>query len=135
MKPSGGLTRRKPMRRSRPRRGWAEVRALAFLRAGGSCELCGGGMKADRWECHHRLRRSQGGKDDLATCVALHPQCHAWVHEHPRQATCLGFLVPSHRDPAAWPVRLRGGVWALPSEDGWALSGPLFEQEIGVIRP
>ena len=54
-----------------------------------NCERCGGRSEV----VHERLTRGRGGSiTDPANCVVLCNACHAWVHDHPRQATEEGWL-------------------------------------------
>lgn len=51
------------------------------------CEVLGGAL-----DCHHVIRRSQGGKDHPDNLVAVHRVCHRYIHEHPAEAKTRGFL-------------------------------------------
>jgi 5-methylcytosine-specific restriction endonuclease McrA len=55
------------------------IRQGVLERSQGRCEACGKPISGD-WECHHRLLRSQGGKDELSNLLALHLDCHAKAH-------------------------------------------------------
>ncbi len=68
----------------------AEARPLVFARCGGLCEVCG----AARAEVvHHRLRRSQGGRNDLSNLVGACGGCHDWIHAHPALSYERGWLL------------------------------------------
>lgn len=73
---------------------------------------------------HHRKLRSRGGADApenlILACGSGTTGCHGWMHANPAEATALGFIVPTWRDPAAHPMlhALYGWVWLLP--DGTA---------------
>jgi 5-methylcytosine-specific restriction endonuclease McrA len=54
------------------------------------CKVLGGKLHP-----HHRLRRSQGGKDSMLYLVTVHPLCHSYIHDHPAEAKARGFLVSS----------------------------------------
>lgn len=41
---------------------------------------------------HHKLRRSQGGGNDLDNLVFVAHICHNWIHDHPAEAIELGLL-------------------------------------------
>jgi len=132
------LTRSTPMRAVSPARrarlrGYVSVRTEVYVRCGGMCELCGLGLRADAFDCHHRLRRSQGGLDDLATCVALHRHCHQWVHDHPHQAMLIGFLCPSTHRVTHWPLHLHRLLWVRPVGNHWESARPTFGQRIGDV--
>jgi hypothetical protein len=112
-----------PRRRAAPRwtlSDWDEANRQIERRSGGRCEKCG---KPRTWtERHHRQRREQGG-DRLANVVALHPECHQWITEHPEQAMAHGWIVSSfHPDPGAQPM-LHGVLgWVLLGDDGTTLA-------------
>ncbi len=53
---------------------------------------------------HHRIRRSQGGKDEPENLITLCDPCHRWVHTNPMAARREGLLLARHTDPAAVPV-------------------------------
>lgn len=65
------------------------------------CQWCG--VLGGALDCHHRLPRSRGGKDDLLTLVAVHRLCHGRIHEHPAEASARGFTVRS-ADEVLLPV-------------------------------
>ena len=86
---------REPKRlQSRPHVIPLPVRLAVKERQGHVCAWCkvpGGAL-----DVHHRLRRSQGGKDDLRTLVAVHRRCHDAIHTtHLTEARSRGFLVRS----------------------------------------
>ena len=51
------------------------------------CEVAGGHL-----DCHHVIRRSQGGKDEVGNLRAVHRVCHRYIHEHPTEAKRRGLL-------------------------------------------
>jgi 5-methylcytosine-specific restriction endonuclease McrA len=66
------------------------IKDAVFKRDGWLCQWCeqpGGGLDA-----HHRIRRSQGGKDEYDNLVSVHRKCHRYIHEHPTEAKRRGFL-------------------------------------------
>lgn len=99
----------------------AYIRALAYSRSRGYCELCGGQLPAS-WALHHRKLRSRGGKDEIANFVALHHECHNLgtksVHLNPAKATETGHIVPSWEDPAECPVMLPSGECVILTNEG-----------------
>ena len=102
------LRRSAPGRASRPRKSQtipAKLRDAVYKRAGGQCDCCGQWISPEAFDCHHRQLRSRGGKNTTENLVALRHECHMWFHEHPRQATERGFMVPSWADPVDTPVR------------------------------
>lgn len=116
------LLRRKPIRRARPGPSVPQaVRDALWLRSGGRCDLCGEMLSVRQvWHAHHRLRRSQGGLDELANLLALHPVCHLTiVHGDPARAYEHGWLVRSAQDPGEVSVWRHMCVWSLP-EERWA---------------
>ena len=89
-KPTPRVRERKPLR-SKPRPVNATAKALTHVRDGFLCQWCrvpGGALI-----CHHRLRRSQGGKDIPAHMVSVHGLCHRAIHDNPAEAFRRGFLV------------------------------------------
>jgi 5-methylcytosine-specific restriction endonuclease McrA len=91
-KPTPKPRLRKPLK-SKPRGVNLALRQAVFERDGYVCAWCrvpGGALVA-----HHRLRRSQGGKDNLRTLISVHPICHSYLHDHPAEASRSGFLVRS----------------------------------------
>lgn len=101
---------------------WDALRALLWARCGGFCEACGAKLNPLWWDAHHRLMRSQGGHDEPADLVALHPGCHTvqpWsVHMRPQWAYERGLLVHSGHDPAAAALLLPGGRRVLLTAAG-----------------
>jgi 5-methylcytosine-specific restriction endonuclease McrA len=51
------------------------VRTQAYHRQNKRCGMCGNELEGD-YECHHILRRADGGKDTLDNCVMLCHYCH-----------------------------------------------------------
>ena len=95
MKRSGGLKRKTRLRpRSERAVSYAEeldaVKPLLDVRAGYRCEIC---RIRPISQYHHRLRRSQGGKNNLANLLALCDKCHFIVHDRPEQSYELGWLL------------------------------------------
>lgn len=91
---------------------WPEKRQAAFERAGYRCEMVtdddGHPTPCERTtdlHPHHRLRRSQGGSDELENLVILCAQCHRFVHDYPEYAVLNGWLVSSSSLEA---LKLRG---------------------------
>jgi HNH endonuclease len=88
------------------------LRGLVYSRSIGYCEKCGKQL-GDSWALHHRKLRSRGGKDEVTNFLALHHECHNLatdsVHNNPKKATEMGYMVPSWADPAECPVILPNG--------------------------
>ena len=91
-KPTPILKPRKPLRSTR-RPIPAHVRNLVFARDSMTCRWCK--VKGGALDAHHRLARSQGGKDDERTLISVHRTCHHYIHEHPDEARKRGFIVRS----------------------------------------
>jgi hypothetical protein len=98
-----------------------DLRASVIHRATHTCELCGRWADPDTLQAHHRKLRTRGGEDSLENLVALHLECHGWVHANPAEATALGFMVSAWEDPATVPVMLHrrrlmlpGATWRKP---------------------
>lgn len=53
-----------------------KVKAAAFLRSGGKCEMCGLAFKAGSAEYDHALPAALGGAPTLANCRAICQPCH-----------------------------------------------------------
>ena len=46
-------------------------------------------------QIHHKLRRSQGGTNDLDNLLAACNSCHQYAHDHPVEAYAKGWLIRS----------------------------------------
>jgi 5-methylcytosine-specific restriction endonuclease McrA len=89
-KPTPVPRERKPLR-AKPHRIPDSVREAVLDRAGRVCEWCR--RPGGKLIVHHKLLRSQGGKDRLEDCAALHPLCHLYVHSNPYEAAERGLIV------------------------------------------
>jgi HNH endonuclease len=117
------MKRRAPIRAKSERRlaYEAELDAITdalYARAGHRCEICRlaeiaplcvdcRGLRSDLWceDCaslalsgrlghrHHRLRRGQGGTNDLSNLLALCRPCHDTVHRYPALSYQRGWLL------------------------------------------
>ena len=67
-----------------------EITPMLTARSRGICEICGYKQATVR---HHRLRRSQGGKNELSNLAHLCTECHDHVHAHPAMAYENGYLL------------------------------------------
>lgn len=106
------------------------LREAILERSDHCCDLCRRRITSDHWECHHRLRRSQGGEDTLSNLTALHTRCHMHVHDNVTWSQLRGFLVPSYRDPLTWRVYRFGSIWMAPGAE-WEVAVPHPEQKLG----
>lgn len=91
-KPTPRVKVPKPLR-SKPHVIPSSVRETVLEAAGRVCEWCevpGGAL-----DCHHVVRRSQGGNDQPNNLRAVHRICHSFIHEHPAEAKGRGFLAPN----------------------------------------
>ena len=91
-KPTPRPKERKPLK-STPRPIPPRVKEAVFARDEYLCQWCrvpGGALDA-----HHRLRRSQGGRDVPHHLVSVHRLCHDEIHREPEEARRRGFLVRS----------------------------------------
>jgi hypothetical protein len=61
-------------------------------RSNGLCEVCGHERLG---VIHHRLRRSQGGGNELENLLGLCSRCHDEIHANPAWAYEHGYLVKS----------------------------------------
>lgn len=73
-------------------------------RDGYCCVACTAWIGRTGGHIHHRKLRSQGGTHDPENLIYLHHHCHKTIHDNPRIAYALGFLLKAHRDPAKCPV-------------------------------
>lgn len=78
---------------SRPRPVDARAARETYERDSFTCQWCR--RPGGRLVPHHRLRRSQGGKDEPRFLVSVHGVCHDYIHDHPAEAKRRGFLVSS----------------------------------------
>ena len=83
---------RQPKRlQSRPHRIPDSVREAVLDAANRTCEWCH--RPGGKLVVHHKLRRSQGGRDRVEDCAALHAICHLAVHVNVAEAQERGLLV------------------------------------------
>lgn len=54
---------------------------------------------------HHRITRSQGGRDYPENLVTLCAGCHHWAHHNPYAARREGLLLKATDNPYRFPVR------------------------------
>ena len=80
----------KPLR-SKPHVIPAPVKEDVLDRAGRVCEWCG--VPGGRLIIHHKLLRSQGGRDRWQDCAAVHALCHTAIHAEPTEARRRGLIV------------------------------------------
>jgi 5-methylcytosine-specific restriction endonuclease McrA len=66
------------------------MRPLVEARAGHRCEVCRHGCID---QIHHRLRRSQGGTNELDNLLAVCSDCHRVIHDHPSRSYESGWLL------------------------------------------
>jgi len=81
-----------------------EMRPLVVARAHGLCQIC---REQPGTVVHHRLRRSQGGKNELSNLMLLCGPCHGVVHEFPATSFAQGYLLK----------REYGGTFTVERED------------------
>ena len=89
------LQRKKAMnRRSVKGQSYADeldaITPLLMARAHNLCECCRAKPVAAR---HHRLRRSQGGTNDLSNLLAVCDDCHVEIHLYPQRSYENGSLI------------------------------------------
>ncbi|WP_353889016.1 HNH endonuclease signature motif containing protein [uncultured Spongiibacter sp.] len=52
-----------------------------YMQQSGRCVVCNQPISHETgWHEHHLIRRVDGGSDNLANLVLLHPTCHNQVH-------------------------------------------------------
>lgn len=91
------VKRRKPIRSRSERRERFEAELDAVTpsltaRSRGRCEICRDSPAVVR---HHRLRRSQGGVNELWCLLHLCDPCHKLVHAYPTLSYDRGWLLRS----------------------------------------
>ncbi|WP_035975507.1 HNH endonuclease [Kutzneria albida] len=131
-----GVPRRKPGRSSnRAHEGENRAREIVYARSGRVCERCSN-ARATEW--HHRKNRSQGGKWCANNGLDLCAPCHLDVtNTNGKRAEYedKGWIVPSHRDPAAVPALIYhpsiGHDYVLLMEDGSVQLAPWPNSSIG----
>ena len=66
-----------------------DMRPLVMARCHGICEIC---HYEQAVLLHHKLRRSQGGTNELGNLLGLCAMCHDHVHGSPRWAYDHGYM-------------------------------------------
>lgn len=61
-------------------RSLAAWRAASIRRFGSACVVCGWAKAA--CDVHHRIPRSEGGKNTILNAIVVCPNCHRVAHEH-----------------------------------------------------
>lgn len=89
-KPTPRARERKPLR-SKPHVIPSSVREKVLERANRTCEWCL--VPGGKLIIHHKLLRSQGGRDRVEDCAALHQSCHETVHANPIAARLAGMII------------------------------------------
>ena len=89
------MNRRQPMpKKSERQKDYAEefqiARKAVMARCRGVCERCG---EQPAVHVHHRLRRSQGGSNDIGNLAALDDACHRAIHDNPKLSYEVGWLL------------------------------------------
>lgn len=69
---------------------WRVAKHSALERQRFACWRCG---KSDPVHAHHRLPKSQGGKDTPENCLVLCLTCHVYVHDHPTESYATGAML------------------------------------------
>jgi hypothetical protein len=109
------LKRRAPIKRStakasrQPRRtspGFTEeTKAWVRRRSGNRCEVRAGEHCTGRAAHFHHRKLRRHGDHGAANCLHVCLECHVHLHANPAKAELMGWIVRSHLDPAAVPVR------------------------------
>lgn len=97
---------------------WDQATLALWARCRDLCEWCGDPLRGEMAR-HHRQRR-QLGHDRLSNLVALHTDCHRYVHAHPAEARATGHIVSAYEDdPAAVVIYLpRQPAGVLLTDEG-----------------
>lgn len=96
--PGFGPKPRKALRGKVPRLTVARraVRDRVEARSGGACEIGKEGVCTERAvHFHHRLMRSQGGRDLVDNFLHVCAACHTYAHLHREEADALGWILPA----------------------------------------
>ena len=73
-----------------------EAREMVKMRASLRCEIRVWDICEGRASCiHHKLRRSQGGGNDVDNLLAACNSCHQYCHDHPVESYAKGWLIRS----------------------------------------
>ena len=103
--------------------------ALIRARDGDRCARCGSPRDL---HVHHRIARSQGGRDYCENLITLCPKDHAWAHAHPHEARAEGLLLKGTDNPGSVPVKHFNWPHA-PVLLGHDLDFLLWDEEAGDI--
>jgi len=99
-----------------------QLRAQLWWRSEGYCEKCGCYIDQHQFAAHHRMLRSQGGKDDITNLVALCHQCHNLgtksVHLNPEESYKMGWMVHNWHNPADVLICTDAGLIVSLNADG-----------------
>ncbi|AVO21671.1 HNH endonuclease [Mycobacterium phage MooMoo] len=106
-----------------------EVKAIAWSRCGGRCEVCG--EATSDLQHHHRRARGMGStrrpETNLpANCLMVCHLDHNRIESHRTLSYNNGWLIRSMHNPMETPVLYRG-KWVLLDDDGFVYR--LTEQE------
>lgn len=73
----------------------SDVKQALLERSLGRCEVAWDGLRCTRAgdHAHHRLRRSQGGTDDVDNLLWVCAPCHAQIHSWPLASYARGYLL------------------------------------------
>jgi 5-methylcytosine-specific restriction endonuclease McrA len=106
LRPSTKPLMRSPIRRVSARarahararsRAWAAVCRAVFAACGNRCQVNGPGCTGRAEHGHHKLPRSQGGRDVASNALAVCHRCHLRVHLYPSESYALGYLLRKER--------------------------------------
>ena len=96
------------------------LRDKVIAREDHCCIRCG--QWAEGGSLHHRVMRSQGGRNTIENLVLVCGSgitgCHGWAHHNRTDALAERLLVRSFDDPATTPVRVYGHGWVLLTAAG-----------------
>jgi ribosomal protein S27AE len=91
--PRKRLARKVRVRKVSPKRrqqlGFYRILRKGYLELQPTCERCG----ATATEIHHKKRRLGDMLNQTRHFMATCPECHRWIHMHPREARELGLLL------------------------------------------
>lgn len=89
MKPRKPIPRQSARRKVEARQ-YAKLR-VAFLGERPKCEICG---KRASQDVHHTRGRYNGQYLAVTSWMAVCRYCHDYLHQHPKQAREMGWIIP-----------------------------------------
>lgn len=89
------------------------VRQALLERQNGCCPHCDRPMRIEAAHVHHRLKRSQGGTNDMDNLLLVEATHHQDIHANVARSYELGHMVRRGDDPSAVRVRPISPHWTV----------------------